>query len=108
MLQDQTIDVGEVGMRLSARKIVMLIYPEASLKIKLEGAAVSILQYDGDGNVTEAKILESPDAAAGQSVLEAVKHWKFAGSKLQDKPINVYFVIDRNGKGQVKNPKQYQ
>jgi TonB family protein len=72
------------------------------------------LQYDGDGNVTEAKILESPDAAAGQAVLEAVKQWKFAGSKLQDKPINVrgkltfYFVIDRNGKGEVKNPKQYQ
>jgi hypothetical protein len=43
-----------------------------------------------------------------------MKQWKFKPAKLNEKPVSIrgkitfYFVIDAKGKGEVKNPKQFQ
>lgn len=112
--QEKVVKVGEDGIRKSAAKIVMPIYPAASLKNKVEGVAVAEVQYNGEGAVTDVKILESPDSLTGQSVTYAMKLWKFSPSQLEGKPISVrgkitfYFAINEKGKGEVKNPKQFQ
>jgi TonB family protein len=91
------------------------VYPKESLKKKIAGVAVAELQFNGEGDVVDVKIVESPDAETGNAVLEALKQWKFKPSQTIDgKPVSIrgkitfYFSIDPQGKGEVKNPKQYQ
>lgn len=111
---EQVVRVGEDGIRKSAVKTILPIYPKESLKKRIKGVAVAEVQYDGNGDVSEVKILESPDAAAGEAVVKAMRQWKFKPSSLDGKPISIrgkitfYFVIDAKGKGSVENPKQFQ
>lgn len=111
---EPVVKVGEDGIRKSAAQTVMPIYPKESLKKRVKGVAVAEVQYNGNGDVTEVKILESPDAATGEAVVKAMWQWKFKPSRLDEKPISIrgkitfYFVIDAKGKGGVENPKQFQ
>ena len=111
---EPVVKVGEDGIRKSAAQTVMPVYPKESLKKRVKGVAVAEVQYNGNGDVTEVKILESPDATTGEAVVKAMLQWKFKPSKLDEKPISIrgkitfYFVIDANGKGGVENPKQFQ
>ncbi|HSK74135.1 MAG TPA: energy transducer TonB [Pyrinomonadaceae bacterium] len=110
----EAVKVGEDGIRKSAVKTVMPVYPKESLKKQAQGVAVAEVQYDGNGDVTDIKLLESPDSPTGKAVVDAMKQWKFNPSKLKGKPVSIrgkitfYFVINETGKGEVKNPKQFQ
>lgn len=114
--QDEPIvRVGEDGMRKSAAKTVMPVYPEEAVKKRQQGTAVVELQYDSKGEVTSVSILEAPANSIGTVVGQAVKKWKFVPSKTIDgKPVSIrgkltfYFEIDKDGKGLVNNPKQYR
>jgi TonB family protein len=107
--------VGEDGMRKSAAKAVMPVYPQEALKKRVQGVVVSELQYDGKGEVTRVSILETPASTIGDAVTQAVKQWKFVPSKRPDgTPVNIrgkltfYFEVDKDGKGHVENPKQFR
>ena len=108
------VQVGEDGIRKSAVKTVMPLYPKASLKKKAFGVAVAAVQYNGDGDVVDVKTIESPDEDIGNAVRDAMRQWKFTPSKVDGKPVSIrgkitfYFSIDAKGKGEVKNPKQFQ
>lgn len=111
---EAVVRVGEDGMRKSAEKTVMPVYPEDALKNAQQGVAVVEAQYNGKGEVTDAVVLEAPSPAIGQAVVEAARQWKFKPSTLAGKPISIrgkltfYFVIGEDGKGRVENPKQFQ
>jgi TonB family protein len=113
-VDEPIVTVGEDGIRRSASKIVMPVYPEAARKKGVKGVAVIELRYDGKGEVTETKVLQAPDATTAQAVVEATRQWKFTPSKLEGQSISVrgkltfYFLIDDNGKAEVRNPRQYQ
>ncbi|MBA3240471.1 MAG: energy transducer TonB [Acidobacteria bacterium] len=108
------IQVGEDGMRKSAEKTVMPVYPKETIKKAQQGIAVIEAQYNGKGAVTDAVVLEAASPDIGQAVIDAVKQWKFKSSSLDGKPISVrgkltfYFVLDKDKKGRVENPKQFQ
>lgn len=112
--QDQVIRVGEDGIRKSAAKIVMPLYPKDSERKRVNGVTVTEIQYNGNGDVTEVVVLTAPDSAIRKSIEDALAKWKFTPSKLGEKPVSVrgkitfYFVIDAKGKGKVENPKQFQ
>lgn len=113
--QEQPIRVGEDGMRKSASKTVMPLYPEDALKQREQGVAVVELQYDDKGDVVNTVILESPSKSIGDAVSRAIKQWKFVPSKRENGTsvsvrgkLTFYFEIDTQGKGSVKNPKQYR
>ena len=109
------IRVGEDGMRKSASKTVMPLYPEDAVKKRQQGVAVVELEYDAKGDVVSSSILEAPSKSIGDAVVGAVKQWKFVPSKKQDgTPVSVrgkltfYFEIDKDANGRVQNPKQYR
>lgn len=108
------VRVGEDGMRKSAEKTVMPVYPKETVKQEQQGIAVIEAQYNGKGEVTDAVVLEAPSPSLGQAVVDAARQWKFKPSSLDGKPISVrgkltfYFVIDKDKKGRVENPKQFQ
>jgi TonB family protein len=111
---ETVVRVGEDGMRKSAEKTVMPAYSEDALKKAQQGVAVVETLYNGKGVVTDASVLESPSPGIGQAVVEAVRQWKFKPSTLNGEPISVrgkltfYFVIGKDGRGRVENPKQFQ
>ena len=112
---EQAIRVGEDGMRKSASKTVMPLYPDEALKNREQGVVVVELQYDAKGDVVNTAVLESPSKSIGDAVVRATKQWKFVPSKKEDgTPVNVrgkltfYFEIDKDGKGLVQNPKQFR
>jgi TonB family protein len=112
---EQPIRVGEDGIRQSASKTVMPVYPDEAVKKREQGVAVIELQYDAKGDVVDTSVLEAPSQSIGDAVVIAVKQWKFVPSKKRDgTPVNIrgkltfYFEIDKGGKGLVQNPKQYR
>ena len=112
---EQPIRVNEDGMRKSAFKTVMPTYPEEALKKREQGVAVIEAQYDTKGDVVNTSVLESPSQSIGDAVVRAVRQWKFVPSKKQDGTavsirgkLTFYFEIDKDGKGQVQNPKQFR
>jgi TonB family protein len=111
----EAIRVGEDGMRKSASKTVMPTYPEEAVKKREQGVAVIELVYDAKGDVVSTDVLEAPSKSIGDSVVRALKQWKFVPSKKEDgTPVSVrgkltfYFEIDKEGNGRVQNPKQYR
>ena len=112
--QNKVIRVGEDGIRKSAIKVVMPAYPSASLRSKAKGVAVAELQFNSEGIVSAVKILESPDSYCSQSVANALQQWRLKPSQLEGEPISVrgkvtfYFSLNSKGRGEVKNPKQFQ
>lgn len=112
--EEIVVKVGEDGMRQSAAKTVMPVYPEEAVKKRLQGVGIIEAQYNGKGDVTDAIVVEAPTPSIGQAVVSAVKQWKFTPSTLQGKPISVrgkltfYFVIDESQKARVENPKRFQ
>ncbi|HEU4510355.1 MAG TPA: energy transducer TonB [Pyrinomonadaceae bacterium] len=112
---EQAIRVDEHGMRKSASKTVMPSYPQDAIKKREQGVTVVELVYDAKGDVVNTAILEAPSKSVGDSVIAAVRQWKFVPSKREDgTPVSIrgkltfYFEIDKDGKGQVLNPKQYR
>lgn len=112
--EEPVIRVGEDGMRHSAAKTMMPVYPEDDLRKHQQGVVVVEAQYNGKGIVTDTTIVEAPTPSLGQAVITAMKQWKFTPSTLKGEPISVrgkltfYFVIDENQKGHVENPKRFQ
>lgn len=112
--QVEVISVGEDGMRKSAKTSVLPAYPDTSVKNKKSGVAVAELQYDGEGKVTNVKVLEAPDKDIDKAVETALRKWTFKPSTINGRPISVkgkltfYFEQTDDNKGIVKNPKQFQ
>lgn len=114
-VQDLVVDASETSLRKVASKVVMPAYPEGSIKRGSKGVAVAQLIFDGEGNVSQVKVLEAPDALIEEAVSIAVSQWKFRASKLKDGPpirvrgkLTFYYVINEKGEGTVENPKQYR
>jgi TonB family protein len=112
---EQAVRVGEDGMRKSASRTVMPLYPHEALKKREQGVAVVELVYDAKGDVINTAVLEAPSKSIGDAVVIALKQWKFVPSKKQDGTavsvrgkLTFYFEIDKEGKGWVQNPKQFR
>jgi len=111
---ERVLRVEEDGIRKSASKSVMPDYPGEAVKEKKQGIAVTELQYNGKGDVTDVKVVESPAPSIASAVTDAVKQWKFKPTTVKGEPVSVrgkltfYFVIDSEGKSRVNNPKQFQ
>jgi TonB family protein len=112
---EKAILVGEDGIRKSASKTVMPVYPDEALKKREQGVAVIELEFDTKGDVADISVLEAPSKSIGDAVVIAAKQWKFAPTKRRDgTPVSIrgkltfYFELDKDGKGQVKNPKQFR
>lgn len=110
----KVVDVDEAGIRRSASKKILPVFPEASRKRGSQGVAVVRLEYDGNGMVVNVDVLEAPDSEIGGAVADAVRHWTFKPSSIRGEPVNVrgkltfYCVIDSKGIGRVQNPKQFR
>jgi len=113
-IEHAPLRVNEDGIRRSASKTTMPVYPADSKAHRIQGVVVVDLEYDGDGNVVWVNVIESPDQSTGKAAIDAVRNWKFLRTTVRGQPVHVkgkltfYFRIDRNGIGRVENPKQFK
>jgi TonB family protein len=114
-VQEDFAIVPEGVLRNLAKKMVMPEYPAESIKQGIKGRAVAQVDIDKGGNLTQVKIVETPDPRIEQAVVKAIKKWKFgralAGEdkksvRLRGK-LTFYFVLD-GGRARVENPRKFQ
>ncbi|MDQ3665560.1 MAG: energy transducer TonB [Acidobacteriota bacterium] len=106
------IQVAELSLRKAATRIVMPEFPESAKKRGVKGLAVVEIEFDENGAVSKAVVLESPDRVIAEAVSHAVGQWKFQRQTLGGQPVHIrgkltfYYVIDADGGGHVENPRQ--
>jgi TonB family protein len=113
-LQEDFAIVPESVLRNLAKKSVMPQYPEAAKKRGAKGRVVAQLDVDKGGHITDASILEAPDAEIERAVMDAIKQWEFnsAYAGEERKPVRIrgkltfYFVIEGN-QARVQNPRKF-
>lgn len=69
------------GLRQLAIRSPRPTYPKTSLEQNVTGVVVANVRVDLDGRMRSVKIVESPDAATGRAVRDALSQWIF-------KPLN--------------------
>ncbi len=108
----KTIRVAEISLRRAANRIVMPVFPKASEANKVTGVAVAQIEFNAQGEVDKAEVLEAPDEQIKLAVAEAVKQWRFQPQQFDNETVRIrgkltfYFVLDDRGRGRVENPKQ--
>lgn len=103
------IVVHETTLRKKSTKKVVPKYPEEAIKANSFGVAVSEITISEVGDVINVKILESPHESIGDSMVKALKQWKFFPFTFKGKPqkitgkITYYFLIENN-QAKVESP----
>ena len=88
--------VYEVSPGVTAPRVIHRVRPERrqSGKFHLSGKVVISLVVSSAGLPTNIKILEGMDAAVDESVVIAVKQWRFAPGKKDGKPVAVRTTVE--------------
>jgi TonB family protein len=68
---------GDKELRELAIKAPLPIYPPKSLAKKVAGVAVATIRVDAKGTPEAVAVLQSPDAATGRAVHDALMQWIF-------------------------------
>ena len=68
-------------------------YPEGMRRLAIEGVVTVEIVIDADGQVSEATIIESPDAAFDKPALEAARKTRFYPAKAGDRDVAVRIRI---------------
>jgi TonB family protein len=75
--QSPSIRTNDQGLRQLAIKAPPPIYPASAVANNIMGVVVAAVTIDVQGKLKSVKIVESPDAATGRAVRDAVTQWVF-------------------------------
>ncbi len=88
-----------VGGAISAPvtiKRVNPIYTEIARRARVSGIVIIEAIIDKQGRVRDAKVLRGLPMGLDAAALAALKQWTFEPAKLNDKPVEVYYVLTIN------------
>jgi TonB family protein len=91
-----TEPIYEVGPGVTAPRVIHRVRPERrqSGKFRLSGKVVVSLVVTSAGLSTNIKVLEGMDNAVNQTVVEAIKQWRFTPAKKDGKAVAVRVTED--------------
>jgi protein TonB len=84
-----------VGGRVKEPRLVTRVeprYPPLALQTHLQGTVIVDAIIDEHGDVTEVKVVSGPPLLI-QSALDAVRHWKYQPTYLNDEPVPVQLNV---------------
>jgi protein TonB len=84
-----------VGGRVKEPKLISRVeprYPPLAMQTHMQGTVIVDAVIDEHGDVTEVKVVSGPPLLI-QSALEAVRHWKYEPTFLNDQPIPVQLNV---------------
>jgi len=69
------------------------LYPEAARRARIQGVVVLECVIGKDGTVKTVKVLRGLPLGLTESASDAVKKWKFEPSTLNEKPVEVLYIL---------------
>ncbi len=69
------------------------LYPEAARRARIQGVVVLECVIGKDGSVKTVKVLRGLPLGLTESASDAVKKWKFEASTLNEKPVEVLYIL---------------
>jgi TonB family protein len=69
------------------------LYPEAARRARIQGVVVLECIIGKSGNVTDVKVLRGLPLGLTESAVDAVRSWKFKPSTLNEKPVEVLYIL---------------
>ena len=69
------------------------LYPEAALRARIQGVVVLECIIGKTGDVTDVKVLRGLPLGLTESAVDAVRSWKFKPSTLNEKPVEVLYIL---------------
>jgi len=69
------------------------LYPEAARRARIQGVVVLECVIGKDGTVKTVKVLRGLPLGLTESATDAVKKWRFEASTLNDKPVEVLYIL---------------
>ena len=100
----------EAQLRDRATSTVLPKYPKEAGRRKRSGVVVSRIEFDANGVVTSADIIEAADPAFATPTLKALKQWRFkpivlsSGEARRGKGKIIFYFFWKNGRGWCADP----
>jgi TonB family protein len=69
------------------------LYPEAARRARIQGVVVLECIIGKNGDVTDVKVLRGLPLGFTESAVDAVRSWKFKPSTLNEKPVEVLYIL---------------
>jgi TonB family protein len=69
------------------------LYPEAARRARIQGVVVLECIIGKNGDVTDVKVLRGLPLGLTESAVDAVRSWKFKPSTLNEKPVEVLYIL---------------
>jgi protein TonB len=69
------------------------LYPEAARRARIQGVVVLECVIGKDGGVKTVKVLRGLPLGLTESAVDAVKKWRFNPSTLNEKPVEVLYIL---------------
>jgi TonB family protein len=69
------------------------LYPEAARRARIQGVVVLECIIGKSGDVTDVKVLRGLPLGLTESAVDAVRSWKFKPSTLNEKPVEVLYIL---------------
>lgn len=69
------------------------LYPEAARRARIQGVVVLECIIGKTGDVTDVKVLRGLPLGLTESAVDAVRSWKFKPSTLNEKPVEVLYIL---------------
>jgi protein TonB len=69
------------------------LYPEAARRARIQGVVVLECIIGKNGQVTDVKVLRGLPLGLTESATDAVKKWRFKPSTLNEKPVEVLYIL---------------
>jgi TonB family protein len=110
--QSIPLKFNDQGLRQLAIEAPCPAYPSASLDNNVTGVVVATVRIDLNGQLRSVKIVESPDAATGRAVRDALMRWVFRPLVVPRANVvtgDMIFYFHRAGdRGVVSSPEELQ
>jgi TonB family protein len=69
------------------------MYPEAARRARIQGVVVLECIIGKDGIVQDVKVLRGLPLGLTESAVDAVNKWRFKPSTLNNKPVEVLYIL---------------
>lgn len=108
--QDSThAGVNEVSLRKAALTRLIPPLPASFNQDCKQGVAVATVWVDPSGNVSDVRIETSPSKAIGESMLDAIRRWRFMSGQDMNESTGymgkiTYYFLEQNKHPQVLDP----
>jgi len=96
---DSEEEVYDLGPGITSPRIIKQVnpeYSESSRGVRVNGAVLLALVVTSKGWPKDERVIRGIDEELDRAAVEALKQWRFAPARKNDKPVAVHVIIEIN------------